>query len=86
MRAKGSDGGHNGLKNIQEVLGDNKYARIRFGVGDDFHKGEQVKYVLENFKKEQLDTLNEPMDLVCDMTIGFGTVGLERAMNTYNKK
>lgn len=86
MRGKGSDGGHNGLKNIQEVLGDNTYARIRFGVGNDFNKGEQVKYVLENFSKEQLDTLTEPMDLACDMTIGFATIGLERAMNTHNKK
>lgn len=86
LRGKGSDGGHNGLKNIQEILGNDKYARIRFGVGNDFHKGEQVKYVLSNFSKEQLDTLDEPIGLACDMTISFATIGLDRAMNTHNKK
>jgi len=46
IRAKGSDGGHNGLKDIQQVLGGNKYPRLKFGIGKDFHAGEQVKYVL----------------------------------------
>jgi PTH1 family peptidyl-tRNA hydrolase len=85
MRAKGSAGGHNGLKHIEETLGTNEYPRLRFGVGDNFSKGRQVDYVLSSFsdgEEEQLAALTEQ---AADMSLSFGTIGLERTMNFFNK-
>jgi 3-methyladenine DNA glycosylase AlkD len=62
LRAKGSDGGHNGLRNIQEVLGTQEYARLRFGVGNDFPKGHQVNYVLSPWEKEEREMQLVAMD------------------------
>lgn len=86
MRGKGSNGGHNGLGNIQEVLGTDAYARLRFGVGSDFAKGRQADYVLSNFSREELDQLPEIMDKAGDGIFSFCTIGLERTMNTVNTK
>ncbi|MCG6188400.1 MULTISPECIES: aminoacyl-tRNA hydrolase [Maribellus] len=86
LRAKGSDGGHNGLKNINQVLGRNDYARLRFGIGDDFHKGFQVDYVLSDWTKDEQKEMPEKLDHCIEMIKGFGTIGIERTMNFFNKK
>lgn len=84
MRAKGSAAGHNGLKNIEELTGGSNYARLKFGIGNDFHTGQQVDYVLSNFTQEQFDILPEKMDKAIEMIKGFGTIGITRTMNQYN--
>ena len=86
MRVKGSAGGHNGLKHIEQTLGHNNYPRLRFGVGDEFHKGKQVDYVLSNFSNEEEAELQTLIEKAADAIIAFGTIGLERAMNQYNTK
>lgn len=86
MRGKGSNGGHNGLGNIQETLGTDVYPRLRFGVGSDFAKGRQADYVLSNFSKEELIELPIFMDKVIDGIFSFCTVGLDRTMNVVNTK
>lgn len=86
MRGKGSSGGHNGLSNIQELLGTDAYPRLRCGVGNDFPKGRQADYVLSNFSKQELDELPAVMDKACQGILNFVTVGLERAMNSVNTK
>lgn len=86
IRMKGSDGGHNGLKNIAEVLGHNNFARLRFGVGGDFPRGHQVDYVLGEWSKQELAVLPERVDLAVEAIKSFGTIGLERTMNFFNKK
>jgi peptidyl-tRNA hydrolase, PTH1 family len=84
IRAKGSNGGHNGLGNIQEVLGNENYARMRFGVGGEFSKGAQVDHVLGDFPPEEKEALPAMMDKMGDAILAFSTIGLERAMNQYN--
>ena len=86
MRGKGSDGGHNGLRNIQETLGNTKYPRVRFGVGSEFGEGRQVDYVLGTWSDEEKKQLKDRMALVIDMITAFGTIGLNRAMSSYNNK
>lgn len=85
MRAKGSAGGHNGLKHIEETLGNNDYARLRFGVGDSYPKGRQVDYVLSPFSKEEQEQLPALIEKAAEMCLSFGTIGLERTMNFFNK-
>ena len=84
MRAKGSSAGHNGLKNIEDLTGGQNYARLKFGIGDDFHKGQQVDYVLSNFTKQEFADLPFKMDKAIDMIKGFATIGITRTMNEYN--
>jgi len=84
MRQKGSNAGHNGLGNIEQVLGDNNYPRLRFGVGNDFGRGQQVDYVLSNFDQEQLDQLVPLLDKCCDMILSFATIGIGRTMTAFN--
>lgn len=86
MRAKGSDGGHNGLKHIQQVLGTPNYPRLRFGIGDTFHKGQQVDFVLGKWSDEERVDLDEKVKLAAEAVLSFGTDGLARAMNTFNTK
>ena len=86
LRAKGSDGGHNGLKNITEVLATSDYARIRFGIGDNFHKGFQVDYVLSEWTKEEEKLLPEKLETCVEIIKSFGTIGLDNTMNLYNKR
>ena len=86
MRAKGGDAGHNGLKNINEILGCNDYSRIRFGIGNDFHQGQQVDYVLSDFDEDQLKVLPERMDIIGQMIKSFVTIGVARTMNQFNKR
>ena len=84
MKGKGSDGGHNGMKNIQDLTGGANYPRLRFGVGDDFHKGQQVDYVLSPFTSKEFDELVIHMDRSIDAIKSFCTIGLDRTMNSYN--
>lgn len=86
MRAQGSSAGHNGLGNIEEVLGGKNYARLRMGIGSQFSKGQQVDYVLGNFEQPELEALPAYMDRAIEATLGFCTMGVERAMNLYNTK
>ncbi|HIG32090.1 MAG TPA: aminoacyl-tRNA hydrolase [Flavobacteriales bacterium] len=86
MRKKGSDGGHNGLKNIQAVLGNSNYPRLRFGVGDDFSRGKQVEYVLDDFSDEDYTTMNNRMEMAVKMIQAFATIGIEYAMSDFNGK
>ncbi len=86
VRAKGGAGGHNGLENINQVLGRNDYARLRFGIGDNFHKGFQVDYVLGEWDREETKELPEKIDTCIEIINSFGTIGTERTMNFYNKK
>lgn len=86
IRAKGSDGGHNGLKSINESLGRNDYARLRFGIGGDFPRGYQIDYVLGQWTAEEKKELPFKIDDACEAIKSFATVGLERTMNFHNKK
>lgn len=86
IRPKGSNGGHNGLGNIQEVLQTDVYTRLRFGVGGDFPKGKQVEYVLGKFSSEENEKLPERINLAVEAIVSFCTIGLERTMNDFNKK
>ncbi len=84
MRAKGSSAGHNGLKNIEQLIGGANYARLKFGVGNDFHKGQQVDYVLSNFNAEQQKSLIKHIDKACQMILSFATIGITQTMGQYN--
>ncbi|HEX3006083.1 MAG TPA: aminoacyl-tRNA hydrolase [Bacteroidales bacterium] len=86
LRGKGSDGGHNGLKNINEMLGNDNYARLRFGIGDNFAKGRQIDFVLSRWTKEEESILNERILLAIDIIRSFGTIGVAQTMNLYNNK
>ncbi|WP_114781391.1 aminoacyl-tRNA hydrolase [Botryobacter ruber] len=86
IRAKGSAGGHNGLKHIEQTLGHNNYPRLRFGVGDAYSKGKQVDYVLSRFSEDEQAELQTLIEKAAEAVISFGTVGLERTMNFHNIK
>ncbi|MDX5347206.1 MAG: aminoacyl-tRNA hydrolase [Hymenobacteraceae bacterium] len=86
IRAKGSAGGHNGLKHIEQTLGNNNYPRLRFGVDAQFSKGRQVDYVLSPFAEEEQAELQLYIEKAADAVIAFGTIGLERTMNQFNTK
>ena len=86
IRAKGSDGGHNGLKSIAELLGNSDYARLRFGIGGDFPKGFQVDYVLGEWTPDERAALPGRIGTAAEAVLSFGTAGLERTMNGFNRK
>lgn len=86
LRGKGSDGGHNGLKNINQILGHQNYARLRFGIGDDFKRGQQVDYVLGKWTNEEKKDLIPFLDTSIDMIKGFATIGVQRTMTAFNTK
>ena len=86
IRAKGSPGGHNGLKHIEQTLGHSNYPRLRFGVGDTFSKGKQVDFVLSKFSGDEQIELQALIEKSAEAAIAFGTIGLERTMNQYNTK
>ena len=85
LRAKGSDGGHNGLKNIQEVLGTDAYPRLRIGIGNGFSKGKQVNYVLGKWTTDEEAELPHILEKASDVIKTFVSIGIERAMNTTGK-
>ena len=84
MRPKGSDGGHNGLAHINSVLGTNEYARIRFGIGNDFKRGAQRNFVLSSWNDEDKKYISERIGIVIEMIRSFGTVGMDLTMTRYN--
>ncbi len=84
LRGKGADGGHNGLKDIDQMTGGNNYARLRIGIGRDFFKGQQVNYVLSEWSGEEKDKLPEILKRAADAVKAFGTIGLNFAMNQVN--
>ena len=86
MRPGGSDGGHNGLKNIASVIGTQQFARLRFGVGNDFPKGAQADYVLGQFTVEDLKTMDERVDVFVQAVKSFCLAGIQITMNQFNKK
>ena len=86
MKGKGSDGGHNGLKDIQAVLNSQEYARLRFGVGNDFPKGGQSDYVLGVWNSEEIIALAERIEVASEAVKSFTTIGLNLAMTQWNNK
>ncbi len=86
IKAKGSDGGHNGLKHIQETLGTTEYSRLRFGVGNEFSKGRQVDYVLGKWEDDEKKLLPERLEKCCEAIKAFGTIGIGLTMTNYNGK
>jgi len=86
MRKEGSDGGHNGLKNINELLGTQKWARIRIGIGNNFGKGQQVNFVIGELSDEEKELVPEICDKVISGVKSFATIGPDRTMNTLNTK
>ena len=86
VRAKGGSGGHNGLENINQVLGRNDYARLRFGIGDDFNRGYQVNHVLGEWSKEEQKELAFKIDDSIEIIKSFCTIGVDRTMNFHNKR
>ncbi|HBL71601.1 MAG TPA: aminoacyl-tRNA hydrolase [Bacteroidales bacterium] len=86
LRPGGSDAGHNGLKHIQETLGTQDYARLRFGIGNDYPRGRQVDYVLAGWTPEQLETLPERIELAGKIIQQFCLAGIQRTMNEFNKR
>ena len=86
IRPKGSDGGHNGLKSIHQVLNTTDYTRFRFGISDEFKKGKQVDYVLGDWDDDEKVKLPERLEMAAEIIKSFGTAGLENTMTAYNGK
>lgn len=86
MKGKGSDGGHNGLKDIQATLNSQEYTRLRFGVGNTFNKGQQVDFVLGEWSEEERESLNERIQVATEFIKAFATIGLNMTMTNWNNK
>jgi len=86
IKPKGSDGGHNGLKNINLILNTTNYTRFRFGISDEFKKGKQVDYVLGDWDEDEKTKLPERLELASGIIKSFGTAGLENTMTSFNGK
>ena len=86
LKAKGSDGGHNGLKSIAEMIGTQAYPRLRFGIGNDFPKGAQIDFVLGAFGEEDRQKLPERLEMAGEIVKSFCLAGLNITMNQYNNK
>jgi PTH1 family peptidyl-tRNA hydrolase len=86
IKPKGSDGGHNGLKSIQQILNTTNYARFRFGISDEFKKGQQVNYVLGEWDDIEKSKLPERLKLAAEIIRSFALAGLDVTMNQFNGK
>ncbi len=86
LKKNGGDGGHNGLKDIIAVVGHQNFNRLRFGIGDSFHKGTQVDYVLNDWNDDEKKLLPERIKKMIGAIKNFGTIGMERTMNFFNNK
>ena len=84
LKTKGSDGGHNGLKDIQDKLNTTQYSRLRFGISDEFSKGRQVDYVLGAWSDEETSKLDERLNRVSQSLISFVMSGINETMNQFN--
>jgi PTH1 family peptidyl-tRNA hydrolase len=85
LRTKGSSAGHNGLNNIELLLGGQEYSRLRFGIGNDYPKGQQVDFVLSRFTPEEFNALPAHMDKAIEMILSFCTIGAARTMSSFNQ-
>ena len=86
VKTKGSDGGHNGLKDIQDKLNTTSYNRFRFGISDEFSKGRQVDYVLGDWTDEEADKLKERLKISAELIKSFALAGINQTMNSFNGK
>lgn len=86
LKPKGSAAGHNGLKHIAATLGTENYARLRFGIGNDFPKGSQIDFVLGHFTEEDMKTMDERVNMACEIIKSFCLAGISITMNQFNKK
>ena len=86
LKPSGSNAGHNGLGNIQSVLGTDRYARLRVGIGNDFPRGMQIQWVLGRFDNEDLDVLNPKIETAVDIIKSFVLAAIDITMNAFNKK
>ena len=86
LKARGGDAGHNGLNHIQSIMGTQNYARLRFGIGNNFPKGAQVNYVMSPFEQEEEATLPARIDAAIEIIKSFCLAGVNITMNEYNKK
>lgn len=86
IKPKGSDGGHNGLKSIQQLLNTVDYPRFRFGISDEFKKGKQVDYVLGEWDEEEKAKLSERLEIATEAIQSFALAGLGNTMTTFNGK
>ncbi|NOZ47193.1 MAG: aminoacyl-tRNA hydrolase [Chlorobi bacterium] len=84
LKPKGGDAGHNGLSHIIQTLGHQNFARLRFGIGNDFYPGQQIDYVLGNWDKEEEDNLPPRINRAVEIIKSFGTIGMELTMTRYN--
>ena len=85
LRPSGSDGGHNGLKSIQEVLQSDKYPRLRFGIGNNYPKGMQADYVLGKWSPQEIPLVRLKIDKCVEVIENFMSIGIERTMSEVNK-
>lgn len=86
LKTKGGSGGHNGLSSIEESVGHSDYARLRFGIGNDFPQGRQVDYVLGDWTSEEAKSLPDRIKVATEMIFSFGTIGAQLTMTKYNNK
>jgi len=86
LKGSGSNGGHNGLGNIQSVIGTTNYARLRVGIGNDFPKGMQVDWVLGKYDDEDMKVLEPKIDTAIEIIKSFVLAGIDITMNQFNKK
>ena len=86
LKGKGGDGGHNGLRNIIDVLGTKEYARLRFGIGNEFSEGRQYDYVLGKWTEEEEKLLPDRLKITTDIIRSYVTAGLELTMTSFNNK
>lgn len=86
LKPKGSAGGHNGLKNITALLGTENYARLRFGIGSEYAKGQQVDYVLSSFTEEQVAEIQKRCEVTTEMIKSFCLAGVQLTMTQFNNK
>ncbi len=84
LRKRGSDAGHNGLRDIQNVLATDEFAKLRFGIGNQFPKGKQVEFVLNRWLKEEIPVVKAKIEKSVETIEMFATVGIERTMNEIN--
>lgn len=85
LKGKGSAGGHNGLKHIEQLIGAN-YSRLRLGIGNDYPQGGQIDWVLGKFTAEELTALQGVIDTACEIIPSFVLAGVDVTMNQFNKK
>jgi len=86
LRPHGGDGGHNGLTHINQILGTQQYARLRFGIGNEFFPGSQVRHVLGEWTSEEEDGLAGRIKVANNIILSFGAIGVERTMNLFNSR